>query len=1439
MAKKQGRNRDKSIIPKSMKDLMVESAPATGKLTSNGVPLVDPAREAKSASQWTKTELKAWALHEIQATENASDDQLAEAARQAFDYPAAWTGASIRLVLGGDPEPAKTSKGVWVEDITRDSKPLSEWTQWELGALLGGEITSQYTHAEAIEAARQLLITQDGKPLPALRYHDSTVVAALTWPSFEVEVTANDVPVDGTTLLEVPVCDLLDVELEDYMKQRLGIPPLERQVELLMEIHKRHNLDTSVCLEDAANLIYNNTPIPKTPTGVQINDLVRDSKAAEDWSDDELRAWADGLIAAGEYAPEDHLAKEIARRSDLPLTWSAEEVKAYFATGTRPPKTADEFTQDDIIAWLKGGEGDTAGATQIELSARALSFCAAFPEAWSVKDKLTYLVDGIEPQKTSQGVWVNDLSRDGRSLVHWSDAEIKSWALGEIHLPERYTDTELCDILRARLNVDYVDADLKRFLADGTVPPTIDFGAQILPVDSQARSELPVNEWTTLELAAAYLGKISRYDNAEDIIFTALAQRVGATNAWCDADVVKAATEEGYEPTKTTHGYLVNDATRDNKPIAEWEDDEIVDFLNSEIAVPQVIPIEQIAKTCRSRREFPESFSDQLVLEHFAEKTDVEKTPFGDYVRDPERNKKPAKDWTDSELDAFLLGLLQPSLTANMDQLTARCREYKRFPDAWTIYEAIDFYKNGVEPARVSTGAWRHNAHITDGWVPSKNDLAILAGAAKKEIDLPASVNVAQQARRLYALTGVTDEEITQWLASLSREEIEAPFDRQTLLRVIKASEWTADDLRQWLRGEVPAHRASDADLFTQVRRLFQIVDTVADEELANYVLNEAASKVTSTGVLVNDPVRDEKSASQWSSEELVAWCRGEIEPGIHCTHETLRNALVRLWPDIQKAWSLSEAKVYVGEGITPAKSESGFWVEDLTRATRYVGDWPSEELIAAIKGEINLPGNVTPSAVYAAFRIQKGISDRWSDQDVLHWVSTGKEPAAAGNVLVRDPRREQKHPREWTDDEVRTWLTGGISATLKAPADVLMLEARRRFGYNDAWTDEQVIANAVEGTVPAKTSTGVWVIDRNRAGKTAEQWSIDELKAFAKGEISPGATVSPKSLINAARKWATINVSQSVEQWSNQEIFQWLKSGVKPTLSSGGFYVNSPMRATLQAEEWSKDELVGWLKGELPATKEASADALMDAVITKWQLPAAWSEEAVKGYVLFNRQPAKTTNGLWVDDQVRKRKPAQHWSLEEIRAWAANEIEPGILATDALLHRESRIRFHLSEGLSDEKLKHLVATMKEEPLSMSIQLVRQTLSDYAAGMGPGVKVTEEEAAGFQQSLYRTFVRVLNMQGREFVDGWTTILDFINNNRNTLFTEKKANRGWSLLKMADRDRKNFEQILDLAIRTADPSTRYDKARNTNLGVALRGITSESARQLIMQYYQVG
>jgi hypothetical protein len=354
---------------------------------------------------------------------------------------------------------------------------------------------------------------------------------------------------------------------------------------------------------------------------------------------------------------------------------------------------------------------------------------------------------------------------------------------------------------------------------------------------------------------------------------------------------------------------------------------------------------------------------------------------------------------------------------------------------------------------------------------------------------------------------------------------------------------------------------------------------------------------------------------------------------------------------------------------------------------------------------------------------------------------------------------------------------------------------------------------------------------------KPIEQWTLEEVKAFICGDVKKTSTITEKEVVERGRTF-TFKVDARHTEWGFKDVFNWLKSGELPTQTSGGFYHNDPKRASKHAKAWTRDELVDFLKGELKASLKAPEEELMDVVVINWRLPVEWTESEIKGYVLRNIQPQKTESGFWLNDRVRAKKPATYWSKSELIAFVRGELPATDVATEAALYDAVRDCFSVGRDYSEERLTQLLVDYKEEPLPMSLQFVEHNLAQYAAGMGKGVMVNEEGAAGFQTLLYHTMGRVLRLEGRQFVDGWTMILDFANKHRTTMFDERSSYRGVSVIKLADRDRKNFEQLLNLVVKTSDPATRYNQAQNTNFTVALRGITDESVRQRVLSYYQV-
>lgn len=355
---------------------------------------------------------------------------------------------------------------------------------------------------------------------------------------------------------------------------------------------------------------------------------------------------------------------------------------------------------------------------------------------------------------------------------------------------------------------------------------------------------------------------------------------------------------------------------------------------------------------------------------------------------------------------------------------------------------------------------------------------------------------------------------------------------------------------------------------------------------------------------------------------------------------------------------------------------------------------------------------------------------------------------------------------------------------------------------------------------------------------KPIAEWTLDEVKDFIQGKIKKPASITEKEVVLRGGDFI-FEVDHDYKHWGFKDIHNWLKHDKKPTKTIGGFYKLDPLRLSKVATAWTRDELVDFLKGELKATRNASEEELEQAVVLKWQLSELWTADEVKDYVLFNRAPQLTENGYLLNDVVRTKKPAVYWTMSELKAFATGEVSETQAASSKSLFDEIRNRLNISDSYTDERIVQLMKDYVEEPLPMSLIFVQHNLEKYKEKMGKGQPVDEAGAAAAQGLLFNTLSRVLRLEAREFVDGWTMILDFINANISTMFDERHSFRGMSVVQLSDRDRRNFEQLLNLVIKTSNPATRYLEAKNTNFTAALGGVTDETIRQRVLSYYQVG
>lgn len=378
----------------------------------------------------------------------------------------------------------------------------------------------------------------------------------------------------------------------------------------------------------------------------------------------------------------------------------------------------------------------------------------------------------------------------------------------------------------------------------------------------------------------------------------------------------------------------------------------------------------------------------------------------------------------------------------------------------------------------------------------------------------------------------------------------------------------------------------------------------------------------------------------------------------------------------------------------------------------------------------------------------------------------------------------------------------------------------------------EQVMESPVIDKV---TPIRISVADTTFAKETFEV----EAERWLAGEGQKASAEAVERFHAHYRIKAKVQRGDIVNEWSKEEVVNYMRTGELPKKSKGGFYLDSPVRASKSAQEWSKAELVDFLRGELKASKNASQEALIDAAMVKWDLDSRWSERDIKEYILNGKEPATTSDGLLIHDQLRRLKPAKFWSRKELKAWTRGEIKSTKVATDKDLIKAIKYHYQLSEEMSKELVIDLLSNLKEEPLTMVEIVIQHNLETYAREMAPGKPVTDQQAASYQQLLYTTLNRILKMEAAEFVENWTMVLDFVHARRATLFHEMRAFRGVSALTLSARDCRNFEQMMNLLLKTSDPAVRYASTAVLNYDVVLGEIPSEEIRQKLLAYYRIG
>lgn len=122
--------------------------------------------------------------------------------------------------------------------------------------------------------------------------------------------------------------------------------------------------------------------------------------------------------------------------TNVPVELSTEEQLAQYEATLLNAEGYD-VTQKDLEAALAG---------HLRLSTK-------LSEAWTLEEVKAFLEFDITPAKTTNGVWVKDVTRAAKKAGGWSTEELEAWALNEIEPEGRASSGALAQALASRLGL--------------------------------------------------------------------------------------------------------------------------------------------------------------------------------------------------------------------------------------------------------------------------------------------------------------------------------------------------------------------------------------------------------------------------------------------------------------------------------------------------------------------------------------------------------------------------------------------------------------------------------------------------------------------------------------------------------------------------------------------------------------------------------------------------------------------------------------------------------------------------------------------------------------------------------------------------------------------------------------------------------------------------
>lgn len=951
-----------------------------------------------------------------------------------------------------------------------------------------------------------------------------------------------------------------------------------------------------------------------------------------------------------------------------------------------------------------------------------------YPKAWSPEERAEFIASRREPEKTSNGVWVNDVTRDDKDLVQWTVAEL--FALYNNELISKYSagDEAFQAALLVKAQLKHTDAhkwgsdELYHWLVTGKEPEKTKLGNY---VNDPERFTKDVSLLNDSELIDYGLGNFGPFDREREYVLVEALDRFKLNLNTTYEDYALYCSDR-IDPPVTPNGTLVNDRTRADRLIKDWSDEELHDWAAG-----------LITSAGHPDADLLSAATISVGGEWFWTKEDV-----AAFLKDGTKPEVAAVDITRLSIDELSAFISETKSREAFDLFMTKVKresigpndtieitdEDRYIPSQWDNDDAFTFVAEGVLPATWN-GIWVNDV-TRDLNKPETLSVVECEGVYRKELH-------ASEAQRDEVLAFVVeslrthgkkpydelyaDEALTLHYDGTEPATSPEGFYVESILRdSLPFEEWSTEQVRALLKGNIKTVQEFDAVALATANFPESWKGLADYDQLLKWFLDDVVPQVTENGVYVVDPRRDTSSITAWTDAELVALARGWIEGLDNVTEESLIVTLAERKLIKSSEWSLKEVTDYLETGAEPDRTDFGsdeitYDSDTINRKTdlKFFSDWanglvtvpnPPEHVLNRVRGLMGAMYEQADAQVMSYLKTYKGDgTDEFRELTLMDQLQDGTEASrrkvvelwdmppettveeaifatkvfkegdlTTNGVLVVDPRRDLRGAYRWSLEELRSWARGEIPQGASCTPATLAAALRNQISSIDpGWDDASVKAFAATGVQPKRTTNGVLAIDIARDKKYPSDWSDEDLVAWANQEVvTPVAAVDIMLCIRTRFK-----VPNS---YSNDEALRFVLTGEQPP-SKDELPFDKAMYAT-------DVQLKGWLCNKV-STTEKDKSKIFDEIRARFKVNVHWTDDDIVTHAQTGQEPAKTSEGLYVNDRLRDIINVNTWTLAEIAAFARGEFKaPTIAMKGVAFNAHARVLIQTEKALPANK---------------------------------------------------------------------------------------------------------------------------------------------------------